>query len=41
MNLSKSARWGLTAITGIVLVFIYFPLLVVLVNGSLIPLDAT
>jgi len=33
MNLSKSARWGLTAITGIVLVFIYFPLLVVLVNS--------
>ncbi len=33
MNLSKSARWGLTAITGIVLVFIYFPLLVVLINS--------
>jgi putative spermidine/putrescine transport system permease protein len=33
MNLSRSARWGLTAITGIVLVFIYFPLLVVLINS--------
>ncbi len=33
MNLSKSARWGLTAITGIVLIFIYFPLLVILINS--------
>ena len=33
MNLSKSARWTLVAITGAVLVFIYFPLLVVLVNS--------
>lgn len=33
MNLSKAARWGLGAITGLVLVFIYFPLLVVLINS--------
>ena len=33
MNLSNSARWGLTAITGIVLIFIYFPLLVILINS--------
>lgn len=33
MNLSKSARLGLVAITCIVLVFIYFPLLVVLINS--------
>jgi len=33
VNLSKAARWGLGAITGLVLVFIYFPLLVVLINS--------
>jgi putative spermidine/putrescine transport system permease protein len=33
VNLSKSARLGLVAITCIVLVFIYFPLLVVLINS--------
>ena len=33
MNISKPARWILGGITGLVLVFIYFPLLVVLVNS--------
>ncbi len=33
MNLSKPARWILGVVTGLVLVFIYFPLLVVLINS--------
>ena len=33
MNLSKPARWILGVVTGLVLLFIYFPLLVVLVNS--------
>jgi putative spermidine/putrescine transport system permease protein len=33
VNLSKPARWILGVVTGLVLVFIYFPLLVVLINS--------
>ena len=33
MNISKPARWILGAITALVLLFIYFPLLVVLINS--------